>query len=117
MLYVSSKYNKSTLWRNNTAQGWAGKIIGKGPSYVTLSDPYPLRAWLFVGSSDLIGITEVIITPEMVGQKIGRFTAFEVKTDSGKTSKEQKVFIDFVKSKGGIAGVVRSEEDIDNLLR
>lgn len=64
------------------------------------------------GGSDLIGIRPVTITEDMVGQTIGQFVAVECKTAKGRTSKEQDVFLDFVKRAGGHAIVARSEEDI-----
>lgn len=59
------------------------------------------------GSSDLIGWTEVTITPEMVGQKMAIFTAIEVKLEKGKVSKEQENFINQVNGAGGIAKIER----------
>ncbi|MFM6929356.1 MAG: hypothetical protein ACKOX6_12890 [Bdellovibrio sp.] len=59
-------------------------------------------------SSDLIGITSVVITPEMVGQTIGIFTAAEVKKEdwcfnpNDTHEAAQKNFLDFVIKKGGI---------------
>lgn len=60
-------------------------------------------------SSDLIGITQIIITPEMVGKMIGVFTAAEIKKENWKFNPNdqheiaQNNFINFVNSKGGIA--------------
>jgi hypothetical protein len=68
------------------------------------------------GGSDLIGVTPVLITPEMVGQTIGVFTAIEVKTCKGRATPDQLRFIDAVKAKGGIAGIARSPEDALALL-
>lgn len=68
-------------------------------------------------SSDLIGITPVVITPEMVGQTIGVFTAIEVKKPGWKRSltdkreQAQANFIEWVKSKGAFAGFVQSVND------
>lgn len=63
------------------------------------------------GASDLIGWTQIEITPEMVGKTIAVFTAVEVKTARGSVSDDQQHFIDVVQRAGGIAGVARSEED------
>lgn len=73
-------------------------------------------------SSDFIGITEILITPDMVGKKIGVFTAAEVKKegwnpknyDARETA--QKNFIDFIKAKGGIAGFCTSVEDFRKMI-
>lgn len=65
------------------------------------------------GSSDLIGLATVTITPEMVGQKIGRFVALEVKKVGGSTQKaraeKQRLFRELVLNMGGHAAVVRGE--------
>ncbi len=74
-----------------------------------------VRFGLCKGSSDLIGLKPITITPEMVGKKIAAFVAIEVKTPTGKPTAEQLHFIDRVKAFGGIAGIARSVEDAINL--
>jgi hypothetical protein len=71
---------------------------------------------LCVGSSDLIGFQSVTITPEMVGQKVAVFTAFEIKTPKGKPTPAQTKFIEMVRSFGGIGAIVRSVGDAVNEL-
>ena len=68
------------------------------------------------GSSDLIGIKPVKITQDMVGKTIGQFVCIECKTATGKIRPEQKQYLDFIKSKGGIAGICKSAEDAVILL-
>ena len=46
----------------------------------------------------------------------GRFVALEVKQLKGVTSPLQKLYIEEVLTHGGIAGVVRSVEDVKELL-
>lgn len=58
------------------------------------------------GGSDLIGWTAD-----------GRFLAVEVKTPKGKTTPEQDAFLAAVRAAGGVAGVVRCEEDVRRLLQ
>lgn len=69
------------------------------------------------GGSDLIGITPVIITQDMVGRTVGVFTAPEVKTDTGRPTQAQLNFIRVIKENGGIAGIVRSPDDLLELIR
>lgn len=64
------------------------------------------------GSSDLIGILKLKITPAMVGKTVGVFCAFEVKTKTGKPTPEQKKFIEDITEYGGIAGVVRKSVEV-----
>ena len=51
------------------------------------------------GASDLIGICD------------GRFFALEVKTATGRPSKEQIQFLKIVRANGGFGAIVRSPED------
>lgn len=86
------------------------------PGDVVIQNGRPLHAGLCEGSSDLIGWTEKIITPEMVGKKVAVFTAIEVKTDSGRASAAQLNFVSRVRQAGGIAGIARSPEEARNLI-
>lgn len=70
-----------------------------------------IRFGLCKGSSDVIGITPVVITQDMVGKTVGVFTAVEVKTKNGRPSKPQLTFIDKIKSMGGFAGIARSVDE------
>jgi hypothetical protein len=63
------------------------------------------------GSADLIGWRTLVVTPEMVGQRIAVFTSLEVKTPSGRLSPAQTHWLHAVRSAGGIAGVARSVAD------
>lgn len=81
-----------------------------------IENPRPLQAGLCEGSSDLIGWTTVEVTPAMVGKKIAIFTALEIKTESGRASKEQINFITRVREAGGIAGIARSEQEATQLI-
>lgn len=73
-------------------------------------------------SSDEIGITQVLITPDMVGRVIGVFTAIEVKPPGWKLSPSDKRghaqlnFMNRVRAYGGIAGFARSVEEFFAIL-
>jgi hypothetical protein len=90
------------VWRNNVGQ------YKKGNAYI--------KYGLCVGSADLVGVEKVVITPEMVGQTIGRFLAVEVKTPSGRLSPEQKAWLETIRSYGGRAVVFRSKDDAVTFL-
>lgn len=121
VLILLSKTGR-TVWRNNTAQGWAGKSIELRPGEVykakggerVVFDAFPIKAGLCKGASDIIGLESVVVTPEMVGNKLAVFGAWEVKTGSGQLTTEQKNFLQFVRAAGGIAEVVRTEQDAMN---
>jgi hypothetical protein len=63
------------------------------------------------GSADLIGWRTVVVTPEMVGQRIAVFTSIEVKTRTGRLAPAQQHWLQAVKAAGGVAGVARSVGD------
>ena len=116
-LSVSQK-TKTTLFRNNTGNVWTGVVKNTTDGGKYIQNPRPFIAGLCVGSSDLIGWTERVITSDMVGQKIAVFTALEVKDiKKSKTSPEQLNFIEKVKNSGGIAGVVKSSDEAILLVK
>ena len=88
----------------------------------TLDGERKVRAGLeAAGASDLIGMTPVVITPEMVGQTVAVFTAVEVKKPSWKSPKteteiQQQTFIDFVNSQGGIAHFLNNAEKLKQVV-
>ena len=92
------------LFRNNTG---------------TLPDPRtgrPIQFGLARGSADLIGIKQITITPDMVGQTIGVFTSIEVKTPTGRVTPQQRNWLTMVRKLGGIAGIARSIRDANEIL-
>jgi hypothetical protein len=91
------------LWRNNT-----GALVDQQGRFV--------RFGLCKGSSDLIGLRSLEITPEMVGTRIAQFVAIEVKTATGAIRPEQVRFLQRVAELGGIAGICRSPLDAIELL-
>lgn len=104
------------LFRNNTGIGWVGSATKKLPNgLLIIENPRPFHAGLCTGSSDLIGWMPTVITKDMVGQKIAIFLAAEVKSGTKPTA-EQLRFIHNVREAGGIAGVTRSQADINQLI-
>jgi hypothetical protein len=104
---LQAKHSKhGILFRNNTGTAFQGKraVINSRP---IITEPRQITFGLCVGSSDLIGWTETIVTPDMVGEKIAIFTAVEVKNEKGKASKEQLKFLQAVRNAGGIARLTR----------
>lgn len=85
------------LWRNNSGK---------------LPDPRTGRWVQFgvasPGGSDLIGYRSIVITPDMVGQRVAVFTAIEVKTATGRATPAQQHFIDHIRTAGGISAIVRA---------
>jgi hypothetical protein len=91
------------LWRNNT-----GALVDQQGRFV--------RFGLCRGSSDLIGLRSLEVTPELVGQRIAQFVALEIKTPHGAVSPEQLAFLALVEQLGGVAAVCRSLEEAEQVL-
>lgn len=90
--------------------------LDNGLAYHKVGKEYiPFQYGPGAGVSDLVGFTEVEITEDMIGMKVPVFTAFEVKTKTGRASELQKNFIAMVKSYNGIAGIVKTEEEIEEI--
>jgi hypothetical protein len=71
----------------------------------------PVQFGLARGSADLIGWRTIVITPDMVGQRLAVFTSIEVKTATGRLTPAQHSWLGVVRGAGGIAGVARSVAD------
>lgn len=103
-----------TLWRNN-----CGGFYDEQGRFVR----YGLGSEAKLASSDWVGIRPVLITPEMVGQVLGVFTAVEMKKEGwhfhpdDKHESDQKHFIDIVNANGGMSGFAQSVDDFYRIIR
>ena len=88
------------MFRANAGIAWVGKIIKHALGIIILKNPRPFHG-LPVGFSDLFGWTSINVTPDMIGQKIAIFTAYELKA-TGKLTKEQRDFRRVLLEMGGI---------------
>lgn len=114
------------LWRNNN--GACTDNTGRLIRYGLGNDSAKVNK--VIKSSDLIGITPVTITPDMVGKTIGVFTAVEVKRSDWGTwtrfqsdgrnfnerEQAQLEFIKLVQDKGGLAGFASSIETFRSIV-
>lgn len=107
----------STVFRNETGRFWAGRVVHQDSGQVTLQGAIMVPCGLCVGSSDVVGFTPVEITASMVGQTVAVFTAVEVKTKTGRASKEQTNFIDQVNKAGGFAGIARNDQEALTIIK
>jgi hypothetical protein len=117
-IQIKAMHHGCTLMRNNrgAATDETGRLIRYGLGHVGPKDKYK--------SVDLIGITKVVITPDMVGKTLGVFTAIEVKKEDWKFTKVfdeheqlQKNFLDWVTYNGGIAGFANSVDSLEDIFR
>ena len=106
----AAKYG-ARMWRNNL--GVAFRKDGTPVRYGLCNSSSGLNSEY--KSSDLIGITPVFITKEMVGKTLGVFTSYEVKKEGWHYSNKpreiaQKEWIDKIISLGGIADFISDAE-------
>lgn len=77
------------------------------------------KLWDKWKTSDQIGYTKVVITPDMVGRTVAIFTAVEVKLPDSPIDdryRAQEKFINQVKVDGGIAAIIKSIDEIEDLF-
>jgi predicted porin len=84
------------------AVAWAQRM---NTGAVSMGDSRYMR-FGFKGCSDIIG--------QLYD---GRFLAIECKSDKGRLTEEQRNFIERVNRHGGLAGMVRSIDEVDALLQ
>lgn len=96
-IQIAASQRGYRLFRNQVGLAWFGT-----PCYSCSQRLRRIRTGLGVGSSDLIGWK--------VGT--GQFTAFEVKTATGRATVDQSRFIAAVVQGGGIGLCIRSPEEL-----
>ena len=64
------------------------------------------------GAADCIGIRSKVVTPDMVGRKVGVFLAVEIKSERGRATPEQRRFIEVVNELGGEGHILRPSDGI-----
>lgn len=77
-----------------------------------------------IKSSDLIGFTKILITPDMVGKTVAIFTAIEVKESNWKPDKKldkhetaQNNFLKWIKNNGGIAAFCNCYDQLREIFK
>ena len=97
--YLLNLPENMRMFRTNSGMAWAGKAVKKGD--ITLIKNARVFWGMPEGWPDLTGWETVVITPDMVGQKIAVFSVVEVKTGSTKLSKKQNQFKELILKMGG----------------
>lgn len=105
------------VFRNNTGVAFAGEVAIENPPLITLRNYRRIKYGLCNGSSDLIGWETITITPDMVGRKLARFVALEVKAPTGRTTADQKNFINQVNEAGGMGTIIRDPAQVRSFFR
>lgn len=120
IMLALGKDPKVRIFRNNVGSGYIGaskkfshpQTVNVKSGDVLIQNARYFDAGLCPGSSDLIGLKAIKITPEMVGTEIACFVAVEVKFPSGRVQENQINFLDMVKKLGGRGIICRDENNI-----
>lgn len=94
------------------ASEWGARLFRNNVGMLEDRHGNKVRYGLCVGSSDVIGWLPVVVTPEMVGQTVAVFVAFETKMGVRRATDEQAKFLRAVAGAGGIAAVIRDESGL-----
>lgn len=117
-IQLEAPHHQCILERNNSGQvTLEGRVVRFGLGNISKKHAQNMR------SSDLVGITTVMVTPDMVGKPIGVFTAVEVKSPDWNPNKKldqheraQANWLAWVRAMGGIAGFVNSLDSFRKLV-
>lgn len=115
-----TKLTKGITFNNAVGIAYMGTLIKKNKDIYTIKGRKAAIGF-GRGTSDLIGIRTIEITPDMVGKKIGQFVALEVKKENwhytgNAHEREQHNFINVINNLGGLAGFVNSEDSLNELI-
>jgi len=103
------------LFRINAGKAWQGKVIEHTRDRITLQHPRVFHG-APEGFPDLIGMRSIVITQDMVGQRVAIFVAIEAKTKNTRTTKQQSRFHSIARKLGAIVSVARSHDDAARAL-
>lgn len=115
---IAAAQNGDYLWRNNN--GAFQDATGRWVRYGLANESAQMSK--ICKSSDRIGITSKLITPDMVGQLVGIFTAIETKPSdwsfrpNDQRAVAQLAFHDIVLRAGGYAGFARCVDDYRRIV-
>lgn len=113
LVQLEASKKGARLWRNNMGATYddRGNFIRYGLANESVAVNRELK------SGDLIGITPVIITQDMVGMMVGVFTSYEVKRPgwvySGRGREmAQEAWCNLIRSLGGIAKFISNQGEV-----
>lgn len=115
---IQARHYDCLLLRNNSGACTdnTGRLVRYGLGHVSPNQQ--------IKSSDLIGFTKKVITPDMVGETVAIFTAFEVKKEAWDCNKKlddheikQNNFLQWVTANGGIASFINKIDKLAEIFR
>jgi hypothetical protein len=106
---------ETRLFRQNAGFAWQGQVLEQNAHRLVLAHPRAIRLGV-TGMSDLGGLTSILITPDMLGQRIAIDVQIEAKSGSGRATPEQRAYIEMIRGLGGRAGIARSVEEARQIV-
>jgi hypothetical protein len=115
-IQIALSWRDARMFRNNVGEAWLGRNFTIRDGKLIDGKAHRVAYGLAPGSSDLIGLRSVPVTPQMVGMHVAVFCAVEVKSEKGRSSQEQDSFLEMVQSLGGMSGIARSVEEAKKIV-
>lgn len=116
LIQLELSSGSTRVFRNNVGHAWQGHTFTIYEGRLVRGAARNIAFGLAPGSSDLIGLKSVVITPDMVGRTVAVFTAIEVKDKRKQPTTEQRSFLAMVNVMGGLGGVARSIDDAKRIV-
>ena len=119
-IQIQASHHNCILLRNNSGAllDKDGRLVRFGVGNISKQHQDRIK------SSDLLGFTKMVITPDMVGKTVAIFTAVEVKKEAWSPDKKfdkhetaQRNFIDWILANGGMAGFANCVDKLKTILR
>lgn len=100
------------------ASALPGVLIWRQQSGVfrSMTDPDRIVRVGLPGMADAGAIVRVLVTPDMVGKTIGVAVQPEFKTSTGRQADDQRTWAEAVRRAGGVYELVRSAEQMTDLV-
>lgn len=107
------------IYRNESGHGVVGNIkaIHEAETIKLYPGDFVVRGGrrtsfgIATGGGDLIGLASIVVTQEMVGQRVALFVSGEGKVDGDRMSDEQREWHQTVLDAGGVSVEIRDPED------
>jgi hypothetical protein len=108
-------HGATRLFRQQSALAWAGKVVNRTATTITLLHPHAMKIGV-PGISDIGGLTSHEVTSADIGRLLAVYVAIEAKFGRARPTEEQAAFIAMVRALGGRAGVARSVEEARRII-